>query len=125
MYVIFIIDVFARRIVAWHASTSKEVGLVATPLRMALWQRAHDGHPVKGIELINYSDAWSLRTASISAVSSASNPVASNASQSRSAGRAAPADHPVGLPPAMATRKIAPALAAGCTTVLKPAEQTP
>jgi len=29
------------------------------------------------------------------------------------------------LPAAMATRKIAPALAAGCTVVLKPAEDTP
>jgi succinate-semialdehyde dehydrogenase/glutarate-semialdehyde dehydrogenase len=42
--------------------------------------------------------------------------------------------HPIGVsllvtpwnfPAAMATRKIAPALAAGCTTVLKPAEDTP
>lgn len=32
---------------------------------------------------------------------------------------------PWNFPAAMATRKIAPALAAGCTVVLKPAEQTP
>lgn len=32
---------------------------------------------------------------------------------------------PWNFPLAMATRKLAPALAAGCTTVLKPAEQTP
>ena len=32
---------------------------------------------------------------------------------------------PWNFPAAMATRKLAPALAAGCTTVLKPAEQTP
>ena len=32
---------------------------------------------------------------------------------------------PWNFPAAMATRKIAPALAAGCTIVLKPAEQTP
>jgi len=32
---------------------------------------------------------------------------------------------PWNFPLAMATRKIAPALAAGCTTILKPAEQTP
>lgn len=32
---------------------------------------------------------------------------------------------PWNFPAAMATRKIAPALAAGCTTVLKPAEDTP
>jgi len=32
---------------------------------------------------------------------------------------------PWNFPAAMATRKLAPAMAAGCTTVLKPAEQTP
>jgi succinate-semialdehyde dehydrogenase/glutarate-semialdehyde dehydrogenase len=32
---------------------------------------------------------------------------------------------PWNFPAAMATRKIAPALAAGCTAVLKPAEETP
>ena len=32
---------------------------------------------------------------------------------------------PWNFPAAMATRKIAPALAAGCTVVLKPAEDTP
>ncbi len=58
----FIIDVFSRRIVAWHASTSKEVSLVTTPLRMALWQRAHDGHPVKDGDLIHHSDAGSQYT---------------------------------------------------------------
>ena len=38
VYVAFIVDVFAQRIVAWHASTSKVTELVMTPLRMALWQ---------------------------------------------------------------------------------------
>ena len=32
---------------------------------------------------------------------------------------------PWNFPAAMATRKIGPALAAGCTVVLKPAEETP
>src|SRR3546814_19394398 len=32
---------------------------------------------------------------------------------------------PWNFPNAMITRKVAPALAAGCTVVLKPAEQTP
>ena len=45
VYVAFIVDVFAQRIVAWHASTSKETELVMIPLRMALWQRGRDGHP--------------------------------------------------------------------------------
>jgi putative transposase len=62
VYVVFIIDIFSRRIVAWHASTSKEVSLVTTPLRMALWQRARDGHPVKDGELVHHSDAGSQYT---------------------------------------------------------------
>ncbi|SDU40212.1 Integrase core domain-containing protein [Gordonia westfalica] len=59
VYVVFIIDVFSRRIVAWHASTSKSVELVTVPLRMALWQRNREGHPVKAAELIHHSDAGS------------------------------------------------------------------
>ena len=33
------VDVFAQRIVAWHAMTSKVTDLVLTPLRIALWDR--------------------------------------------------------------------------------------
>lgn len=62
VYVVFIIDVFSRRIVAWHASTSKTVELVTVPLRMALWQRKGEGHPVKAAELIHHSDAGSQYT---------------------------------------------------------------
>ena len=62
MHVVFIVDVFTRNIVAWHASTSKDVSLVTTPLRMALWQRAHDGHPVKDGEPNHHSDAGSQYT---------------------------------------------------------------
>jgi len=57
VYVVFIVDVFSRRIIFWHASTSKSVELVTVPLRMALWQRRKDGHPVKDAELIHHSDA--------------------------------------------------------------------
>ncbi|MPM48138.1 hypothetical protein SDC9_94861 [bioreactor metagenome] len=39
VYVAFILDVYSQRIVAWHAHTSKHVGLVMIPLRMALWGR--------------------------------------------------------------------------------------
>ncbi len=59
VYVAFILDVFAQRIIAWHASTSKVTDLVMTPLRMALWQRDHEGHPVQASELIHHSDAGS------------------------------------------------------------------
>ena len=37
--VAFILDVFAQRIIAWHAATSKVAELVMIPLRMALCQR--------------------------------------------------------------------------------------
>lgn len=62
VYVAFILDCFAQRIVAWHASTSKVTDLVMTPLRMALWQREHEGHPVVADELIHHSDAGSQYT---------------------------------------------------------------
>lgn len=62
VYVVFIIDVFSRKIVAWHASMSKTVDLVTIPLRMALWQRNRDGNPVKAAELIHHSDAGSQYT---------------------------------------------------------------
>lgn len=61
VYVAFIVDVYAQRIVAWHASTSKQVELVMVPLRMALWQRDRDGHPA-GPGLIHHSDAGSQYT---------------------------------------------------------------
>ena len=48
VYVAFIVDVFAQRIVAWHAATTKHTDLVMTPLRMALWQRDREGRPVDG-----------------------------------------------------------------------------
>ena len=65
VYVAFILDVFAQRILAWHASTSKTTDLVMTPLRMAIWQRDHEGHPVTnepGAGLIHHSDAGSQYT---------------------------------------------------------------
>ena len=62
VYVAFIVDCFAQRIVAWHASTSKETELVMVPLRMALWQRGREGHPVEPGQLIHHSDAGSQYT---------------------------------------------------------------
>jgi len=63
VYVAFIVDCYAQRIVAWHASTSKSTELVMTPLRMAIWARAQEGHPtgVTG-KLIHHSDAGSQYT---------------------------------------------------------------
>jgi putative transposase len=56
-YVAFIVDVFAQRIMAWHAATSKTTELVMTPLRMALWQRGREGHPTEPGQLIHHSDS--------------------------------------------------------------------
>ncbi len=62
VYVSFVVDVFAQKIVGWHAATSKDVELVMTPLRMATWQRRRDGHPVERGELIGHADAGSQYT---------------------------------------------------------------
>jgi transposase InsO family protein len=62
VYVAFILDVFAQRIIAWHAATSKDTDLVMTPLRMAIWQRDHEGHPVTPGKLIGHADAGSQYT---------------------------------------------------------------
>jgi putative transposase len=49
VYVAFIVDCYSQRI-------------VMTPLKMALWQREHDGHPVQPGKLITHSDAGSQFT---------------------------------------------------------------
>jgi putative transposase len=56
-YVAFIVDVYAQRIVAWHAATTKHTDLVMIPLRMALWQRGRESHPTIAGELIHHSDS--------------------------------------------------------------------
>jgi transposase InsO family protein len=61
-YVAFIVDVYAQRIVAWHAATTKQTDLVMIPLRMALWQRGREGNPTIAGELIHHSDAGSQYT---------------------------------------------------------------
>jgi transposase InsO family protein len=58
-YVAFIVDVFAQRIVGWHAATTKITDLVLTPLRIALWDRERQGTPVEPGQLLNHSDAGS------------------------------------------------------------------
>ncbi|MFW6598937.1 IS3 family transposase [Microlunatus sp. Y2014] len=63
VYVAFIVDVFAQKIVAWHAATVRDVDLVMTPLRIALWQRGRDGTPITREELICHSDAGRQYTA--------------------------------------------------------------
>jgi len=59
VYVAFILDVYSQRIVAWHVATTKHVELVMIPLRMALWERDRQGHPVGPDQLRAHSDAGS------------------------------------------------------------------
>jgi transposase InsO family protein len=61
-YVAFVVDVFAQKIVAWHAATSKATDLVMIPLRMALWARDREGHRPAPGQLICHSDAGSQYT---------------------------------------------------------------
>ncbi|GAA4850348.1 hypothetical protein GCM10023221_32290 [Luteimicrobium xylanilyticum] len=60
-YVAFIVDCYSQKIVSWHASTTKHVDLVMTPLRIALWTRDREGHPAPP-GLIHHSDAGSQYT---------------------------------------------------------------
>jgi transposase InsO family protein len=62
VYVAFVLDVFAQRIVAWHVASDKRTDLVLTPLRIALWQRDRDGRPVTPGQLIHHHDAGSQYT---------------------------------------------------------------
>lgn len=62
VYVAFIVDCYSQKILAWHADTTKKTSLVLTPLRMALWQRDRDDHPVRAGQLTAHSDAGSQYT---------------------------------------------------------------
>lgn len=63
VYVAFIVDVFAQKILAWHAATVRYADLVLTPLKMAIWARGREGHPITPGELIGHSDAGRQYTA--------------------------------------------------------------
>jgi putative transposase len=62
VYVAFVLDVFAQRIVGWHAATTKVTDLVLIPLRIALWDRDRQGTPVEPGQLLHHSDAGSQYT---------------------------------------------------------------
>jgi putative transposase len=62
VYVSFVVDCYAQKIVGWHADTTKRTGLVLTPLRIALWDRDRQGRPVVAEELAHHSDAGSQYT---------------------------------------------------------------
>ena len=62
VYVAFVVDVFAQRIVGWHAATTKVTDVVLTPLRIALWDRDRQRGLVEPGQLLHHSDAGSQYT---------------------------------------------------------------
>jgi transposase InsO family protein len=62
VYVAFVVDCYAQRIVGWHAAGDKRTDLVLTPLRIALWDRDRHGTPVEPGQLLHHSDAGSQYT---------------------------------------------------------------
>ena len=61
-YTSFITDLYAQRIVAWEVADSLTTQIVTDTLVMALWNRARQGHPVPGGDLICHSDHGSQYT---------------------------------------------------------------
>ena len=61
VYVAFVIDAFAGRIIGWEASTSKQTRFVESAIRQAAAFRHRQGHPIAGA--IHHSDAGSQYTA--------------------------------------------------------------
>jgi putative transposase len=55
VYVAFVIDAYARRIVGWRVSTTPQAGFVLD----ALEQAVHERRPVKGMGLVHHSDRGS------------------------------------------------------------------
>ena len=55
VYVAFVIDAFARKIVGWRVSTSPHAGFVLDVLEQAV----HERRPVKGMGLVHHSDRGS------------------------------------------------------------------
>lgn len=62
VYVAFVVDVYAQRIVGWQAAADRRTDLVLTPLRIALWDRDRQGVPIEPGQLLHHSDAGSQYT---------------------------------------------------------------
>lgn len=62
VYVAFVVDCFAQRIIGWHAATDKRTELVLIPLRIAQWDRDRHGTPIRPGQLVHHSDAGSQYT---------------------------------------------------------------
>jgi len=62
VYVAFVIDAYARRILGWRCATAMTADLVVDALDQATWQRARDGHADEFPGLIAHSDHGSQYT---------------------------------------------------------------
>ena len=60
-YTAFVVDVFSQRILGWAITTTMTTRLVQDALAMAVWTRAHHGHPIPG-GLVHHSDKGSQYT---------------------------------------------------------------
>jgi putative transposase len=71
VYVAFIVDAYARRIVGWNVSRRMNTALVLDALEMALWQRNPDGelihHNDAGVQYLSIAYSERLEEASIAA----------------------------------------------------------
>ena len=61
VYVAFVIDAYARRILGWKADTAMRTGLVLDAVEMAIWTRGRQG-AVDLAGLVHHSDAGSQYT---------------------------------------------------------------
>jgi hypothetical protein len=56
VYVAFVVDVFAQRIVGWHAATTKVTDVVLTPCGSRCGTGTGKGIPVEPGQLLHHSD---------------------------------------------------------------------
>jgi len=60
-YTAFVVEVFSQRILGWAIATTMTTQLVQDALAMAVWLRAHHGHPIPG-GVVHHSDKGSQYT---------------------------------------------------------------
>jgi transposase InsO family protein len=62
VYVTFMTDLFSHKIVAWSAAATMTAKMVSQTLKLAIWARKAEGHPVGAGKLIHHSDHGSQYT---------------------------------------------------------------
>jgi putative transposase len=65
VYVAFIIDAYARRILGWDCATAMTSDFVVHTLDQAIWQRTRDGHGIEISDTISHNDHGSQYTSLI------------------------------------------------------------